>query len=65
MEWVRNRAARREFERFAAETSDLLRVAGRWNRVRSMDLWALYARRVLINLVLYDAGRRARQRSEL
>lgn len=60
MEWVRNKAADREFERFAAEASDpllrtgflmtgnakdaedlvqetLLRVARRWNRVRSMD----------------------------
>ena len=79
MEWVRNRAASREFERFAAEASDsllrtgflmtgntkdaedlaqetLLRVARRWNRVRSMDHPAAYARRILINLVLHDAA---------
>ena len=88
MEWVRNRAASREFERFAAEASDpllrtgflmtgnakdaedlvqetLLRVARRWHRVRSMDHPAAYARRILINLVLRDADRRARQRTEL
>src|SRR5580692_2092894 len=88
MEWVRNRAASREFERFVAEASDpllrtgflmtsnakdaedlvqetLLRVARRWSRVRSMDHPAAYARRILINLVLHDAGRRSRQRAEL
>jgi RNA polymerase sigma-70 factor (sigma-E family) len=88
MEWIRNRAAGREFERFTAEASDpllhtgflmtgnakdaedlvqetLLRVARRWNRVRSMDHPAAYARRILINLVLHDADRRARQRTEL
>jgi RNA polymerase sigma-70 factor (sigma-E family) len=88
MEWVRNKAASREFERFAAEASDpllrtgflmtgnakdaedlvqetLLRVARRWHRVRSMDHPAAYARRILINLVLHDATRRARQRTEL
>jgi RNA polymerase sigma-70 factor (sigma-E family) len=43
----------------------LLRVARRWNRVRSMDHPAAYARRVLINLVLRDSGRRSRQRAEL
>ncbi|HUB42766.1 MAG TPA: SigE family RNA polymerase sigma factor [Streptosporangiaceae bacterium] len=43
----------------------LLRVARRWKRVRSMDHPAAYARRVLINLVLHDAGRRSRQRAEL
>jgi RNA polymerase sigma-70 factor (sigma-E family) len=43
----------------------LLRVARRWNRVGSMDHPAGYARRVLINLVLHDAGRRSRQRAEL
>jgi RNA polymerase sigma-70 factor (sigma-E family) len=43
----------------------LLRVARRWNRVRSMDHPAAYARRVLINLVLRDASRRSRQRAEL
>jgi len=88
MEWVRNSAASREFERFAANASDpllrtgflmtgnakdaedlvqetLLRVARRWNQVRSMDHPAAYARRILINLVLHDADRRARQRTEL
>ena len=88
MEWVMNKAASREFERFAAEASDpllrtgflmtgnakdaedlvqetLLRVAHRWNRVRSMDHPAAYARRVLINLVLRDGARRARRRTEL
>ena len=53
----------REAEDLVQET--LLRVARRWNRVRSMDHPAAYARRVLVNLVLRDAGRRARQRAEL
>src|SRR5271154_486866 len=88
MEWARNRAASREFERFTAQASEsllrtgflmtgnakdaedlvqetLLRVARRWNRVRSMDHPAAYARRILINLVLDDAGRRSRQQAEL
>jgi RNA polymerase sigma-70 factor (sigma-E family) len=43
----------------------LLRVARRWGRVRSMDHPAAYARRVLVNLVLHDAERRSRQRTEL
>jgi RNA polymerase sigma-70 factor (sigma-E family) len=43
----------------------LLKVARRWNRVRGMDHPAAYARRILINLVLHDAGRRSRQRAEL
>jgi len=43
----------------------LLRVARRWKRVRFMDHPAGYARRVLVNLVLHDAGRRSRQRAEL
>jgi DNA-directed RNA polymerase specialized sigma24 family protein len=43
----------------------LLKVARRWSRVRSMDHPAAYARRILINLVLHDAGRRSRQRAEL
>jgi RNA polymerase sigma-70 factor (sigma-E family) len=43
----------------------LLRVARRWKRVRVMDRPAAYARRVLVNLVLHDAGRRSRQRAEL
>ena len=42
-----------------------LRVARRWNQVRPMDHPAAYARRILINLVLHDAGRRSRQRAEL
>jgi RNA polymerase sigma-70 factor (sigma-E family) len=43
----------------------LLKVARRWNRVRLMDHPAAYARRVLINLVLDDAGHRTRERTEL
>ena len=43
----------------------LLRVARRWRRIRSMDHPAGYARRVLVNLVLHDAGRRSRQQAEL
>jgi RNA polymerase sigma-70 factor (sigma-E family) len=43
----------------------LLRLARRWNRVRSMDHPSAYARRVLVNLVLRDADRRSRQRAEL
>src|SRR5579859_31711 len=43
----------------------LLKVARRWSRVRSMDHPAAYARRILINLILHDAGRRSRQRAEL
>jgi RNA polymerase sigma factor (sigma-70 family) len=43
----------------------LLRVARRWKRVRFMDHPAAYARRILVNLVLHDAGRRSRQRAEL
>jgi RNA polymerase sigma-70 factor (sigma-E family) len=42
-----------------------LRVARRWSRVQSMDHPAAYARRILINLVLRDADRRARQKAEL
>jgi RNA polymerase sigma-70 factor (sigma-E family) len=42
-----------------------LRVARRWNQVRSMDHPAAYARRILINLVLHDADRRSRQKAEL
>jgi RNA polymerase sigma-70 factor (sigma-E family) len=53
----------REAEDLVQET--LLRVARRWERVRSLDQPAGYARRVLVNLVLHDAGRRARQRAEL
>jgi RNA polymerase sigma-70 factor (sigma-E family) len=88
MDWVRDTAAKHQFERFAAEVLDpllrtgylmtgdareaedlvqetLLRVARRWRRVRSMQHPAAYARRVLINLVLHDAGRRSRRRAEL
>jgi RNA polymerase sigma-70 factor (sigma-E family) len=43
----------------------LFRVARRWPRVRSMDHPAAYARRILVNLALDNATRRARQRSEL
>jgi RNA polymerase sigma-70 factor (sigma-E family) len=43
----------------------LLKVARRWNRVRAMDHPAAYARRILINFVLHEAGRRSRQRTEL
>jgi RNA polymerase sigma-70 factor (sigma-E family) len=53
----------KDAEDLAQET--LLKVARRWGRVRSMDHPAAYARRILINLVLHDAGRRARQRTEL
>jgi RNA polymerase sigma-70 factor (sigma-E family) len=42
-----------------------LKVASRWHRVRSMDHPAAYARRILINQVLHDAGRRSRQNAEL
>jgi RNA polymerase sigma-70 factor (sigma-E family) len=53
----------RDAEDLVQET--FLRVARRWNRVRSMDHPAAYARRVLINLVLDDARRRSRQQAEL
>lgn len=43
----------------------LVRVAKRWPRVRSMDHPIAYARRILINLALDGAERRARQRDEL
>lgn len=43
----------------------LFRVARRWPRVRSMDHPAAYARRILVNLALDNATRRARHRSEL
>jgi RNA polymerase sigma-70 factor (sigma-E family) len=42
-----------------------LRVARQWSRIRSMDHPAAYARRILINLVLDEAGHRSRQRAEL
>lgn len=53
----------RDAEDLVQET--FLRVARRWNRVRSMGHPAAYARRILINLVLDDAGRRSRQQAEL
>ena len=53
----------REAEDLVQET--FLRVARRWNRVRSMDHPAAYARRVLIGFVLDDAGRRSRRQAEL
>lgn len=53
----------KDAEDLAQET--LLRVARRWQRVRSMDRPAAYARHILINLVLHDSGRRSRQRAEL
>ena len=53
----------RDAEDLVQET--FLRVARRWNQVRSMDHPAAYARRILINLVLQDAERRLRQKAEL
>src|SRR5580658_6668456 len=53
----------RDAEDLVQET--FLRVARRWNQVRSMDHPAAYARRILINLVLQDAERRSRQKAEL
>jgi len=54
----------------AADSEDLvqetfLRVARRWNQVRSMDHPTAYARRILINLAINGAGRRSRQKAEL
>ena len=43
----------------------LFKVAKRWPRVSSMDRPAAYARRILVNLALDGAPRRARRRSEL
>ena len=43
----------------------LLKVAHRWTRVRSMDYPAAYSRRILVNLILHGADRRARRRTEL
>lgn len=53
-----------------AETEDLvqetlLRVARRWDRVRSMEYPAAYARRVLVNLALDGGPRRSRRNAEL
>ncbi len=43
----------------------LFQVARRWPRVRSMEYPKAYARRILVNLALDDAGRRRRRHSEL
>jgi RNA polymerase sigma-70 factor (sigma-E family) len=43
----------------------LLRVARRWDRVRSMEHPLAYARRALISVAIDSAGRRRRQREEL
>jgi RNA polymerase sigma-70 factor (sigma-E family) len=43
----------------------LLKVAGRWPRVRKMDQPLAYARRILINEIFSGSERRARHRSEL
>jgi RNA polymerase sigma-70 factor (sigma-E family) len=43
----------------------LMRVAKRWPKVRSMDHPVAYARRILVNLALDGAERRARRRLEL
>jgi RNA polymerase sigma-70 factor (sigma-E family) len=53
-----------------AETEDLvqetlLRVARRWDRVRSMDHPAAYARRILVNLVIDGGKERSRHNAEL
>jgi RNA polymerase sigma-70 factor (sigma-E family) len=42
-----------------------LRVARRWDRVRSMEHPAAYARRALVNLTLQGSKKRLRQRDEL
>jgi len=43
----------------------LLKVAARWHRVRRMEHPVAYARRILVNRALDDAGRRTRRRREL
>ncbi len=43
----------------------LYRVARRWPRVRSMAYPLAYARRIVVNLALAEAPRRARRQSEL
>jgi RNA polymerase sigma-70 factor (sigma-E family) len=53
-----------------AETEDLLqetylRLARRWNRVRTMEYPLAFARRVLFNLVLDGSRSRSRRRDEL
>jgi RNA polymerase sigma-70 factor (sigma-E family) len=52
-----------EAEDLVQET--LLRVARRWPRVRAMDHPAAYARRILVNLAIDGAERRARRTGEL
>ena len=52
-----------EAEDLVQET--LLRVARRWPRVRAMDHPAAYARRILVNLAIDGAERRARRTNEL
>ena len=52
-----------EAEDLVQET--LLKVAGRWPRVRRMEHPAAYARRMLVNLALSGAERRTRRRREL
>src|ERR1700740_776833 len=52
-----------------AETEDLvqetlLRVARRWDRVRSMDHPAAYARRILVNLVIDGGKERSRRNAD-
>jgi len=53
-----------------AETEDLVqetlvRVARRWDRVRVMDRPAVYARRILVNLVIDTGQGRSRRHAEL
>ena len=43
----------------------LLKVAGRWHRVRRMEQPVAYARRILVNLALDGAAHRTRRRREL
>jgi RNA polymerase sigma-70 factor (sigma-E family) len=52
-----------EAEDLVQET--LLRVARRWPKVRAMEYPAAYARRVLVNVALDGAERRARRAGEL
>ena len=52
-----------EAEDLVQET--LLKVAGRWHRVRRMERPVAYARRILVNLALSGADRRGRRRQEL
>ena len=52
-----------EAEDLVQET--LLKVAGRWSRVRRMEHPVAYARRILVNLALGGAARRGRRRGEL